>query len=133
MSAISNILRNYVDSTKKLGPEAEKVEMKPERVSQLTVQLDALQKRNRFIFWICVIMILVVFVLSLLVTLKFLEQPETLKLIFGATGVSIMGLIYYMNSLYKSVVSVEMLIALVSQMDSQGINTVLAVLLKKLE
>ena len=132
MENLKQILTKYADRKHLAGGKPDETNLSDTEVSQLQIQLQQLSKKNRGFFWISIIMIIIVFVVSLFVVLKFMSDPQQIKLIFGSTGISVMGLIAYANKLWKDIVRTDITIALVSAMDKKGINTILLIMIKKL-
>jgi len=127
MENIKSIISKYADTGKKLGGEPTNL-----AVDKLQTELTDLKGRNRVFFWCCIVMVIILFLLSLFFVLYNLNHPEKIQLLFGATGISILGLIYYMNKLWKDISSSDMLITLITTLDKDAINSVLVALLNNL-
>jgi hypothetical protein len=127
MENIKSIILRYADTGKKLGGESTNL-----AADNLQKELMDLKNRNRIFFWCCIVMVIILFMLSLFFVLYNLNQPEKIQLLFGATGISILGLIYYMNKLWKDINSSDLLITLVTTLDKEAINSVLVALLNNL-
>jgi hypothetical protein len=100
---------------------------------QLSKDLIKLGKTNNIFFWICVIMVVIVFVIMIIFIIINNNNPDIIKAISGAAGgITIGGLIVYMNRLWKEKVTTDMLLILVTNMNEQDINSIVHILLDKL-
>lgn len=99
---------------------------------QLTKDLIKLVKTNSIYFLICVIMVIIVFIIMIIFMISN-NYPIIVKAISGSTGgITIGGLIVFMNRLWKEKVATDILIVLVINMNEKDINSIILILLEKL-
>ena len=100
---------------------------------QLRQDLQVVSDKNKFIFFLGVGMILVLFVAALILVWLWRDRPQLITGVFAATGISTTGLIATMFSHWKEKVRIEMLLALLSGTDDvETIKTVISALVDKL-
>lgn len=107
------------------GPNAMSVE-------QLKLELREVSRSNEHYFAICVVMILVLFLASLWVIMRFLGRPDVVTTAFAALGISTAGLLRAMIRLWREKVATDMLLALAGALTKDALKSVIAVLLKRL-
>jgi hypothetical protein len=101
----------------------------PEKLQR---DLAAVSKTNTTYFIICVIMVVVLFIVSIGVVLTNLNNPDIIKVVLAAFGVSCAGLITMMIKLWREKSNIELLIILAINMDLDTLKTVVAVLVRRL-
>lgn len=94
--------------------------------------LVQVKKDNNRYFLICVAMVLILFAVSVGVVIFKNDQPDLIKAIMAALGVSSAGLITMMIKLWRDKSNVELVLVLATNMDDEALKTVLAVLVKKI-
>ena len=99
---------------------------------QLREDLNNISKRNGTIFWVILIIIILLFALSLLFIAMNQDEPDKIKLIFGITGISVMGLIYYMVKIWKEKNYIDMTLILVRTLKEETVFSILNALHQKL-
>jgi hypothetical protein len=131
---------NFQDTIKKYaivqkkqmgGPEVTQ-ELTDDQAKGLREDLNAISARNGRIFWTVLILIICLFVASVIFVVINQTKPDTIKLIFGITGVSVMGLILYMVKIWKEKNYIDLTLTLVRTLDKTMINSILNALLQKL-
>lgn len=132
MQTLKQVLGDYAIKRRDMGaPEG----MAPQNVDRtgLTAALSKIRDRNSVFFWICVVMTVVIFIVSLFITLKNIDAPEKIQATYAAVGISTIGIIYYMVKLWKEKTSIDLLLILVADLEPSAINSILVVLLEKLK
>jgi hypothetical protein len=138
MKSLSSILRENagpgVAKDALGGDESEKISVTapPLDVEKLRRDLSAVSKNNTKYFVVCVIMVLVLFIVSIVVVLTNLSNPDIIKVVMAAFGISCAGLITMMIRLWREKSNTELLIILAINMDLDTLKAVVAVLAKKL-
>jgi hypothetical protein len=126
MSDLKSVLTKYAPSAEAdLG--GGKKELQRE---QLRNDLLAVSAKNKSFFYIGVVMLIVLFVAALLLVWLWRDRPQLITAVFGATGLSLTGIIATMFSHWKEKVRTDMLIALLSGTDEETIKTVIAKLVE---
>lgn len=132
MGKLNLVVKKYADALRHLGEEAKETESSNAKINALTNELKKVSSKNTVFFWISVSMVVIVFILSLVLIMKFLSDPGKVQTIFSISGVSVMGLIIYMTKLWKDKVNTDMLLILISTLDKEMINPILVSLINKL-
>ena len=104
-------------------------EMKDDFVSKIKF----ISRQNRVFLWINVGMVLFVFLASVWLVYHFIDNPKNLSIIFGASGVTIGGMVYYMTYLWRQVVGIEMTIALVDHLKPADLPKIIESLLSTIK
>ena len=115
-----------------LGDSQEGKRVSDDGIQGLKNELAALSSRSNLYFWMCASMIVILLVLALVLIFYWVDAPGKLQIIFGASGLSVGGLIYYMNKLWKEKVSTDLILILVSTVQQEVINSILVALVNKL-
>ena len=133
MNNLKETLGKYNTSLHKLGDDTSK-KTSSLQAETLKVELSAISKKNAFIFWICVTMIISLFIGSIIFISIFINDSKKIELGFGTGGVvvSILGLITYMKNLWKEKVNSDLLLALVGSMNEDAMNSIISVIISKL-
>jgi hypothetical protein len=90
--------------------------------------LQAVSSANRNYFLVCVFFLMVLFGGSCALLLHFIDSPNGVTAIFGATGITFAGLTTQMANLWKKKVTSDMLLVLAGRLqpgDLKGITDVL--------
>ncbi len=130
MKSLKDVIKNYAAGSKKLGETT--FTLNETEQANLREDLNKISLRNGKIFWVVLSMVLLLFILALLLVGFNQDKPDKIKIIFGITGVSIMGLIYYMTKIWKEKNYIDMTLILVRTLDKEMINSILTALLAKL-
>lgn len=131
MKTLKTILQSYTGVKKELG-NADVSTFNEQQYTALREDLKGVSRKNSVICWILIGMIGLLFILSLIFVILNQDNPDKIKLIFGLTGVSIMGLIIYTNKVWKEKNYIDMILMLVSTLDRSMTNSILMALLNKL-
>lgn len=129
MKSFKGVIARYA-ATKKLG--GEEISRPATEKDQLREDLNNISKRNGTIFWVILIIIILLFALSLLFIAMNQDEPDKIKLIFGITGISVMGLIYYMVKIWKEKNYIDMTLILVRTLKEETVFSILNALHQKL-
>ena len=96
-------------------------------------RIKVISRQNRVFLWINVGMVVLVFLASVWLVYHFIDAPKNISIIFGASGVTIGGMIYYMTYLWRQVVGIELTIAMVDQLDSAELPKIIDSLLSTIK
>jgi hypothetical protein len=99
---------------------------------KLKRDLSAVNKDNSRYFFVCVAMVVLLFLVSIGIILTNLSKPDIIKVAMAAFGISSAGLITMMIKLWREKSNVELLILLAINMDAETLKTIVAVLIKRL-
>src|SRR5215472_12587520 len=102
---------------------------KPDGSEQLRRDLLNVSVMNRNYFRICVASLLVVFAGACLLVLRSLDKPTQVAAIFGASGISLLGIITLMIKLWKQKVSTDMMLALAGSLRPQDFKGLVEIIL----
>jgi hypothetical protein len=129
MNDLKSVLIKYAPS-----PEADLGGRKKDlQRNQLRKDLLAVSYKNRSFFYIAAGMLVVLFVAALCLVWLWRDKPQLITTVFGATGISITGIIATMFSHWKEKVRTDMLLALLAGTDDlETLKTVIATLSEKL-
>jgi hypothetical protein len=98
----------------------------------LTTGLAAVSQTNQLYFQICFGALLLLFTGSCILVLKFINDPGKLGTLFTVTGLSLVGLIAQMVSLWKQKVTADVLALLARNLQPGDVRAVVEVLFAKL-
>ena len=129
MKNFNSIVSKYADTKRILGKSD--TGLSAIQIDNLMKDLRSISSNNSIFYWICVGMVVIVFLLSLFLIIYNLDKPDNIRIIFSITGVSVMGLIVYMNKLWKEKVNTDILLVLIGTLKKEMINTILVALIKK--
>ncbi|HVU57915.1 MAG TPA: hypothetical protein VHD83_22795 [Puia sp.] len=127
MSQLKDLLLEYHNVSKHLGPGATQTD-----VEKLQAKMEAISKKNAIVFWILVVMVLILFLLSLIMVWINFSDPDKIKIIFAVTGVSLTGLIVYINKFWKEKNYIDLVLIMITTLDQDKINAILNALILKL-
>ena len=130
MKNLNGILKEYAVTKRMLGKTDTGIN--ESQIDNLRKDLKSISSNNNIFYLICVAMVVLVFILSLIFIITNIANPEKIKVVFSVTGVSIMGLIVYMNKLWKEKVKTDMLLLLIGTMKKEVINAILVSLINKI-
>src|SRR5215207_2820742 len=122
MSDLKGVLNKYApEADVALGGEIEEV---PQQ--SLRQDLLAVSEKNKLVFYVCVAMLVVLFVAALVLVLLWRDRPQQISGVFAASGLSITGIVTMMFSNWKEKVRTDMLLALLSgSVDPDVLKTVI--------
>jgi hypothetical protein len=98
----------------------------------LRQDLAKIRDENKRWFAVCAAMVVVLFIVSIVMTVVHVGEPATIKTILSAFGVSTAGLIVMMFRFWRTKSYSEMLVLLAANMDAVTMRSVVEVLIKKL-
>jgi hypothetical protein len=129
MKSFNSIVSKYADTKRILG----KVEsgLNVNQIDDLRKDLKSISSNNIIFYWICVGMVVTIFLLSIFLFIFNIYNCDKIEIILSINGVSIMGLIVYMKKLWKEKVNSDMLLVLIGTLKKEMINTILVALIKK--
>ena len=96
----------------------------------LSRDLKAISGKDQIYFFICVGMVLLIFLGACVLTVKYLSDPAFVTKIFAATGISITGLVLQMMKLWKEKVNSDMVLVLARNLSPQDTRAIIEVLLR---
>ncbi|MEJ7738132.1 MAG: hypothetical protein WKF97_11950 [Chitinophagaceae bacterium] len=131
MKNLKSILESYTGNKRELGA-SDASPINEQQYLALREELKGVSRKNAVICWVLLGMIGLLFILSLIFVILNENDPNKIKVIFGITGVSIMGLIIYTNKVWKEKNYIDMILTLVTTLDRSMINSILLALLNKL-
>jgi multisubunit Na+/H+ antiporter MnhF subunit len=131
MNQLKLALTRYQNTVDEMGSIEITSAIDKENTKQnLANELKEIRLKNGTFFWILVIMTIIVFILSCFFVYRFMNDPSKLKTLFGATGITISGLLFFMQRSWKQKTALDMLLALTSSLDPDTIKTIAAALVK---
>ena len=116
MKSVLEVLAEY---QKELKINAESTQLGDEE-SKLLDNLEKIIVRNRKVFYLIIIMLLIAFMLSIIFIWYWRENTAVLVGIFAATGISIPWAINSIIGLWKDISNAETLHVLVSHLDDKA-------------
>lgn len=99
---------------------------------ELTQGLATVSHTNQVYFQLCFAALLLLFTGSCVLVVTFLNDPGRLGALFAVTGVSIVGLIAQMVSLWKQKVTADIIVVLARSLQPGDVRGVIEVLFAKL-
>lgn len=136
MNDLRRVLSNFATDTPKLGRgRADKVvgESAVRLASDLRSSLQAVSRRNQAYFWICISMVLILFVAACWMSVTHLQDPSYVRNVFAVTGVSFVGLIAQMVRLWKTKVLSDMTLVLAGSLNPDDLRPIIKVLLTSIK
>ena len=124
---VKQVLRSYVGGVhmgEAAGPAAPR--------SDLTHELTEVSRANRVYFQLCFGALLLLFTASCALVVQFMNDPGRLGALFAVTGVSIVGLVAQMVSLWKQKVTADVIAVLARNLQRGDVRGVIEVLFAKL-
>jgi hypothetical protein len=101
--------------------------------SELRNSLQEVSGRNRTYFWICIVMILILFIAACWISLTHLQDPSYVRNVFAVTGVSFLGLISQMTRLWKTKVLSDMTLVLAGGLNPDDLRPIIKLLLTSIK
>lgn len=124
---VKQVLKTYV-STVQMGD----VSVQTPAPAELTTTLGAVSQANQLYFQVCFGALLLLFTASCVLVVKFMNDPTRLGTLFTITGVSIVGLVAQMVSLWKQKVTADIVALLARNLQPGDTRAVIEVLFAKL-
>jgi hypothetical protein len=100
------------------------------RTESLRNDLKNVSDKNRLVFFLCVAMVLALFVGACWLVLTHLQDTKFIQGVLAVTGISFAGLISQMVRLWKVKVSSDMILVLASSLNASDTRSILEILLK---
>ncbi len=132
MKNLKSVLTEYSKSSIKLGDSVEKNVLSEAEILSLKQDLKSVSSSNNVFLWMTAAMILIVFLGLAFLIYYYIKTPEKLSIIFGASGISIGGLITYMDKLRKEKSITDTISVLLVVMDKETIKAHITLLLNKM-
>jgi len=124
---VKEVLKQYVSGIQMGEHDAAR-----ESDIDLTEGLSSVSHTNQLYFQLCFAALLLLFIGSCVLVVKFLNDPGRLGALFTITGVSIVGLIAQMVSLWKQKVTADIIAVLARSLQPCDVRGVIEVLFAKL-
>lgn len=124
---VKRVLKAYV-STVQMGDAP----VQAPSAAELTTTLGAVSQANQLYFQVCFGALLLLFTASCVLVVKFMNDPTRLGTLFTITGVSIVGLVAQMVSLWKQKVTADIVALLARNLQPGDTRAVIEVLFAKL-
>jgi multisubunit Na+/H+ antiporter MnhF subunit len=109
-------------------PDARRV--KTDGADQLRRDLQRVSAANKNYFSICVGLLLVLFAGAFVLVVRSLDKPAEIAGIFGATGISLLGIVTQMARLWRQKVNTDMMLVLASNMRPADFKAVVEIVLR---
>jgi len=136
MNDLHGVLAKFAADTPKLGGERAAEAGDQNAVgyaSELKNSLQEVSDRNRVYFWICISMILILFIAACWISLTHLQDPSYVRNVFAVTGVSFVGLISQMTRLWKTKVLSDMTLVLAGGLNPRDLRPIIKLLLTSIK
>jgi hypothetical protein len=106
----------------------------PTELDRRGLQRDLSQYRSgrEAAFWICVALLLILFIGACLAVFAFRDDPAKLTKLSAATGVTLMGTVAGMTKLWQQRVRADLVIALTKNMSEDALKSAMSALIKDL-
>jgi hypothetical protein len=124
---VKQVLKSYVS-----GAQMGEFTVPPAQDAELTTGLAAVSETNQLHFQLCFGALLLLFTGSCVLVVKFFNDPSRLGMLFTVTGISIVGLITQMVSLWKQKVTADVVALLARNLQPSDVRAVIEVLFAKL-
>ena len=111
------------------GPEAQGIAFDRDNLRSDLIELS---KKNELYFRICVGMVVFLFVGAIVIIAAFLSDPDHIAALFGALGISVLGVVRLMIKLMTEKKSTDVAIAMLGNLESAVSATVLKIMLKNI-
>lgn len=133
MSHLQRVAKQYVEGLSKGGGRGQNpVDTDSSSREQLRSDLQRGSKQSGLWFLICFAGALGLFALTVWIAATFRDEPSKFGAWSAATGLALMGTLAAMTALWKQKVRADLLFALASELNEDGIRAVFEVLLKDL-
>lgn len=96
----------------------------------LSGDLKAISEKDQVYLFICVGMVLMVFLGACILTVKYLSNPSVITGIFAASGISITGLVVQMMKFWKEKVNSDTVLVLARNLSPQDTRGIIEILLR---
>jgi len=128
MLSLKKVLQSYAVLPATLG----RARPRERPADALARDLKRASESNRIYFSICFAAVLLVFLGAGTLAVQYVDSPQRVTAIFSAVGVTVMGLIAEMTSLWKQKVAADTMMVLCTVADDDQIQRVIDHLLKTL-
>jgi hypothetical protein len=143
MKDLKNVLSRYTAPasapTAPLGSDETAEAPRRKSVAAAAIDRDVLRQdlagvrdENKRWFAVCGAMVVLLFIVSIVMTVLHVTEPATLKAVLSAFGISSAGLILLMFRFWRTKSYTEVLVILAVNMDAAAMKTVITILAKKL-
>lgn len=95
--------------------------------------LKQMVRDNERFFWIWIGLLITLFVLCVLLVLRYANQPVRIEQIFAGAGISFFGVIWRVGEAWKTKMALEFTITLVGGLSENAIRSIVAVLAGKIK
>ena len=132
MNGLKEVLARYAGSAPHFGDEVTGSTLTASQISNeaLSSDLKAISSKDQVYLFICVGMVLVVFLGACVLTVKYLSNPSVITGIFAASGISITGLVVQMMKFWKEKVNSDTVLVLARNLSPQDTRGVIEILLR---
>lgn len=129
MKNLKSLLKEYVPEPGDAGDLGLDEKNNELRRDQLRFDLLAVSEKNKYFFFIGIGMLVVLFIAALVLIWLWRSEPNLIAAVFGATGISVTGIIATLFSHWKEKSRVDMLLVLLSGIDDvETLKTVIGTL-----
>ena len=142
MKKLSDVLSEYAGSPEfggkspEFGDEMDLKKLaydeaaKERRAESLKKDVHAISEQNRTYFFICFSALVALFVGACLLVVFSLDNPDRVKAVLAASGISILGVTTQMMKFWKEKVRAELMLALVNGINPGELKPILEIILK---
>lgn len=128
---MKEVLSRYAGSGPHFGDAIEGAESAaPASNEALSDDLKAISEKDQVYLFICVGMVLMVFLGACILTVKYLSNPSVITGIFAASGISITGLVVQMMKFWKEKVNSDTVLVLARNLSPQDTRGIIEILLR---
>ena len=121
-SALQNLYKQTLIDTGRINPAVlgkPKTEIVGREITSLTERLEKQSNFNNMMIILIIIMLFILFLVAIFLVLKNSEDPAKINLIFGGSFLSILTIITVLRKLWKEKNAVDMLIAILPDMQPE--------------
>lgn len=131
MTRFKEVLARYAGSGPHFGDNIEGA-TSPAAASNeaLSTDLKAISDKDQVYLFICVGMVLVVFLGACALTVRYLSTPSVITGIFAASGISITGLVIQMMKFWREKVNSDTVLVLARNLSPQDTRGIIEILLR---
>lgn len=131
MSQLQGIVSQYLPGLSTAGGSGKRAAPRVDRAS-MRAQLEAYSRQNLFWFSVCFAAVVIVFGLAIWLVLRLRDDPGQLTAVTAASGISVMGAVTLLVSMWTRKNKADMLATLVPSLDDDALRAVCETLLKQL-
>ena len=141
MTSLKEVLSRYTTATAASAPLGADDTAEPVTARSAVPAIDRealrqdlakIRDDNRIWFGVCAAMVVVLFFVSIVMTVIHVGEPTTIRTILSAFGVSTAGLIVMMFRFWRTKSYSEMLMIFAANMDAAMMRSIVEVLIKRL-